>query len=83
MIGHCVVIEGNRKMTGCLQTFCGHCINVSFNQLEYHSTFYKFKETLMRSGCVTHQQIYENLYCGTLKMLGLYLLAQNCLHLTF
>jgi len=23
---HGVVIEGNRKMTGCLQTFGGHCI---------------------------------------------------------
>jgi len=26
LIGHGVVIEGNRKMTGCLQTFGGHCI---------------------------------------------------------
>jgi len=25
-IGHGVVLEGNRKMTGCLQTFGGHCI---------------------------------------------------------
>jgi len=27
MIGHGVVMEGNRKMTGCLQNFGGHCIN--------------------------------------------------------
>jgi len=26
LIGHGVVMEGNRKMTGCLQTFGGHCI---------------------------------------------------------
>jgi len=25
LIGHGVVMEGNRKMTGCLQTFGGHC----------------------------------------------------------
>jgi len=26
LIGHGVVMEGNRKMTGCLQTFGGHCM---------------------------------------------------------
>ena len=26
LIGHSVVMEGNRKMTGCLQTFGSHCI---------------------------------------------------------
>ena len=26
LIRHGVVIEGNKKMTGCLQTFGGHCI---------------------------------------------------------
>jgi len=26
LIGHSVVMKGNRKMTGCLQTFGGHCI---------------------------------------------------------
>ena len=26
MIGHGVVMEGNRKMTGCLQTFGVHCL---------------------------------------------------------
>ena len=26
MIGHGVVMEGNKKMRGCLQTFGGHCI---------------------------------------------------------
>jgi len=25
LIGHGVVMEGNRKMTGCLQTFGGYC----------------------------------------------------------
>jgi len=28
LIGHGVVMEGNRKKTGCLQTFGGHCMLV-------------------------------------------------------
>ena len=33
LIGHGVVMEGNRKMSGCLQTFGWHCIYV------VHSSF--------------------------------------------
>jgi len=28
--GHGVVIEGNRKMSGCLRTFGGHCIIILY-----------------------------------------------------
>jgi len=35
LIGHCVVMEVNRKMTGCLQTFGGHC---KFRWLKKHNT---------------------------------------------
>ena len=27
-MGHGVVVDGNRKMTGCLQTFGGHCMYI-------------------------------------------------------
>jgi len=32
LIGHGVVMEGNRKKTGCLQAFGGHCITACFEQ---------------------------------------------------
>ena len=31
LIGHGVIMEGNRKMTGCLQTFGGHCSYLLFH----------------------------------------------------
>jgi len=34
LIGHGVVKEGHRKLTGCLQTFGGHCIEV-YTQFSY------------------------------------------------
>jgi len=34
MIGHGVVMECNRKMTGCLQNFGGHCIMCVLSVIE-------------------------------------------------
>jgi len=41
LIGHAVIMNGNRTMTGCLQTFGGHCL-VTFSDkhlLLLHRTF--------------------------------------------
>jgi len=35
LIGHGVVMEGNRKMPGCLQTFGGHCIQSVENEMKH------------------------------------------------
>jgi len=32
-IEHSVVMEGNRKMRGCLKTFGGHCISLFINNI--------------------------------------------------
>ena len=44
LIGHGVVMEGNRKMTGCLQTFGGHCIcvvwyNFKDESIHFHNKY--------------------------------------------
>jgi len=42
LIGHGVVMEGNRKMRGCLQTFGGHCIIMNaWVYIKYNYQFLK------------------------------------------
>jgi len=43
MIGHGVVMEGNKNMTGCFQTFGGHCISECIFCFEYLYNFIEIK----------------------------------------